>query len=52
MSSTTQIVLNNEREIQVDLAKKKRKDLSALSSSDVVKKLFFEKLDEVTGEKT
>jgi hypothetical protein len=49
MSSTTQIVLDVDREKQVDRAKKARPDLAKLATSEVVKKLFFEKLDEVAG---
>jgi hypothetical protein len=47
MSSSIPISLNNEREIQISEVKKRRKDCASLSSSDIVKKLFFEKLDEV-----
>lgn len=48
MSGTFQIVLNNEREIQMDRVKKVRKDLRNLGTTDILKKLLFEKMDEIT----
>lgn len=49
MASTTQISLNKHRLIQLGMVKAKRKDCASLTDEDVVKKLFFEKLDEIAG---
>ena len=49
MSNVTQISLNKYRQIQIGIVKTKRSDCANLIDEDVVKKLFFEKLDEVAG---
>ena len=49
MANVTQISLNKHRQIQIGVVKQKREDCANLIDEDVVKKLFFERLDEVAG---
>ena len=49
MANVTQISLNKHRQIQIGIVKSKRTDCAPLTDEDVVKKLFFERLDEVAG---
>ncbi len=51
MSSTIQISLNTEREIQLDKIKSKRKSFASLPNSEVAKALLFEKIEELIGDK-
>ena len=47
MSVATQITLNVARELQLDAIKQVRKDLAGYSGSEIVKKLLYEKMDEI-----
>ena len=47
MSVATQITLNAERELQLDRIKVARPDLAGLPGSEIVKKLLYEKMNEI-----
>ena len=51
MSSTIQISLNTEREIQLDKIRSKRKAFHGLPNSEVAKALLLEKIEEEIGDK-
>lgn len=47
MSSTVQIVLNREREMQLDMIKRKVGYLRNLGTTDAVNKMFFDAMDKL-----
>ncbi len=47
MSSTTQISMNSQREIQLNRILSKRPDLASLGSSDAIKKILFDAMDSI-----
>ena len=47
MSSTVQIVLNREREMQLDMIKRKVGHLRNLGTTDAVNKLIFDAMDKL-----
>lgn len=50
MANVVSISLNKARQIQLGLVKQKRPDCATLLDQDIVKKLFFERLDDLAGE--
>lgn len=51
MSSTIQISLNTEREIQIGKIKTANKKYQNLVPGEIAKLLLFEKIDELSGKK-
>jgi hypothetical protein len=47
MSSTVQIVLNREREMQLDMIKRKVGHLRNLGTSDAINRLIFDAMDKI-----
>lgn len=51
MSSTVQVSLNTEREIQIGKIKSSQKRFAGMVTGEIAKILLFEKIDEIIGDK-